>query len=346
MGLAAAVGIAEVAFSMTAILSSVAIVGAVVSVAGIITGNKTLSMIGMGLGLVGGVGALASAALGGSEAALFGTQVASSAAETTATAGTAGVSAFEGAGTVAPDTFGALAGTTGTDVATASATPALEAAGSPAITNTVGNAADTVASVAGNPAPLDAGYAAGQGLPDTSYSASTAPAAGTPTTNPVTGASNPSGAADTGAAGAGAGGAPGTPPTSGTPSPFDAAGGNLPNLDNALTPPAPTSMFDKLTTFVGKNPMVAFGAVQGVSSLLGGWTSTLTPAQVAQLNAQAASNQAAANFQTQQTNNLNQPKATASTAPVTGAPQSLVPFGSAPGFMNNQAQHLVTGRVA
>ena len=105
-------------------------------------------------------------------------------------------------------------------------------------------------------------------------------------------------------------------------------------------------MLDKLTSYAASHPMMAYGAVQSMSSLLSGFTSTLTPAQVAQLNAQAANNQAAANFQTQQTSNISQPKATASTAPVTGAPQALVPPGSAPGFLNNQAQNLVTGKVA
>ena len=68
------------------------------------------------------------------------------------------------------------------------------------------------------------------------------------------------------------------------------------------------------------------------------------------LNAQAAANQAAANFQTQQLSNMQAPKAVAASAPVTGTPQTLVPAQQQqPGFINQApttAAGGVTGKVA
>ena len=353
MGLAAAVGIAEVAFSVSAIMSSVAIVGAVVSVAGIITKNKTLSMIGMGLGLVGGIGALASSA------GVFGAEIATSAADTAAVAGSSSASAaFEGAGVVAPDAIGSLSGTGATaafdagDAAIAGASPAVSTA--TAGTGTALDAAGT--GTAAGQVPT----AAADVPSEMRYAFNTAPA---PDPLNPSAAINPSGGAPTGAINtSGAAGAPDaalpTPPV--TPNNLGAVDPTTgetitsavdPTTGKIATIPEGDSgtgsgLLGKLVTYVGKNPVVAFGALQAGSSLLSGWTSTLTPAQVAQLNAQAASNQAAANFQNQQTANLQQPKAVASTSPVTGVPQSLIPPGSSPGFINNQAQHLVTGKVA
>ena len=68
MGVVAAVTGAVI--SVTTVLESVAVVGAVVGAVGAVTGNKTLGMIGLGLGLVGGVGALATSALGAGSAAI------------------------------------------------------------------------------------------------------------------------------------------------------------------------------------------------------------------------------------------------------------------------------------
>jgi hypothetical protein len=70
--------------------------------------------------------------------------------------------------------------------------------------------------------------------------------------------------------------------------------------------------------------LVGMGLIQAGGQLLSGLTSTLTPAQVALANAQAASNQAAANLTTQQQQNLAQPRAVASLAPVTGTPNTII----------------------
>jgi hypothetical protein len=76
------------------------------------------------------------------------------------------------------------------------------------------------------------------------------------------------------------------------------------------------------------NGLVGYGLIQAGGSLLSGLTSTLTPAQVKALDAQAAANNAAAALQTQQTQNLAMPKAVASSVPVTGTPATLVPGAS------------------
>ena len=105
-------------------------------------------------------------------------------------------------------------------------------------------------------------------------------------------------------------------------------------------------MLKSLLAFVGKNPVVALGALQAGGSLLSGLTSTVTPAQVTALNAQAAANDAAAALQKQQTANLAMPKAVASSAPVTGTPATLVPPNATPGFINQAQRQQVTGAAA
>jgi hypothetical protein len=133
----------------------------------------------------------------------------------------------------------------------------------------------------------------------------------------------------------------------------DASG--LPGPDGAGAPAAATdntSLVGSLLDFAKKNPVVALGALQAGGSLLSGLTSTLTPAQVTALNAQGAANNAAAALTQQQTANLNMPKSVASSAPVTGAPQTLVPgaSSSAPaagqGLINQAKAPAVTGAPA
>ena len=111
-----------------------------------------------------------------------------------------------------------------------------------------------------------------------------------------------------------------------------------------------------LLDFANKNPVVTLGALQSAGSLLSGAFSTLTPAQVNALNGQAAANNAAASLTTQQVANLAAPKAVASSAPVTGTPQTLVPPPTSPaiggqaavpqGFINQAPRPAVTGAPA
>ena len=80
MGLVAGIGAAiGVVTTVAGALETVAAVGAVIGVVGAVTKNPVLSKVGLGLGVVGGIGALASSALGIGTTALFGVQAAASA---------------------------------------------------------------------------------------------------------------------------------------------------------------------------------------------------------------------------------------------------------------------------
>lgn len=88
-----AIGLAEVA-------ATVAVIGTVMSVAGMITHNKTLSTIGMVLGLAGGIGAAFAPATTAANALFAGTS--GIAGETTSIAATAADTAIANAGQMAP----------------------------------------------------------------------------------------------------------------------------------------------------------------------------------------------------------------------------------------------------
>lgn len=317
---------AAAAVTVVGTLEAVAAVGAVLSVVGVVTKNKTLSLVGAGLGLVGGIGALAAGALGAGAVA---GGAAGAAGDTAAAAGTGGLAdadlaagaagfgdAAAGgadvaigatdvgtAATTAPDVVGALAG--GADPAVGlGAAPAVSAAADPAETLTLAsqstNAADAV-------------------VPGTSGEATTSVAA------PSASVATPSGV-DSGAWGS----------TSTNP---DFQAGVTAGKD-AATPGA----FDGILKFADAHPAIAFGAVQAGGSLLTGAFSTLTPAQVADLTARAAANDAAAALTRQQTANLAMPRSVASSSPVTGTPAALVPSGQ-PGLINQPQPIKVTGAV-
>jgi hypothetical protein len=105
--------------------------------------------------------------------------------------------------------------------------------------------------------------------------------------------------------------------------------------------PADKGIFGSLLDFAKTNPAVAMGVIQAGGSFISGATSSLTPAQVTALNAQAAANNAAAALSTQQTANLAMPKAVASSTPITGSPAPLVLPGS--GLINQPPKTNVTG---
>lgn len=355
MGLMVAAGVAT-AVSVTTVLESVAVVGAVMSAVGAVTKNKTLSTIGLVLGVVGGVGALASSAIGGS-AALFGsadaigsdtaTGVVSAAGSDAASGGVAGGTwdaagaasdAASGAAGAAPDVVGGLA--SGLPEATAAATdPAGSLAGAinPA---TAVNPADALpGGTAASATPTDQWTLASE-----STNPADAVAPGTSGT-PAAGAGTTSPPALPGQAG---------PGTTAAPAASDISSGvDGGTWDDTPATSSSSNPLSGLLSFANKNPVVALGAMQAGGSFLTGLTSTLTPAQVSALNAQAAANNAAAALSTQQTANLAMPKSVASSAPVTGAPQALVP-GAAPsapttaqGFINQApAPSQVTGKTA
>jgi hypothetical protein len=383
MGLVAGIGAAiGVVTTVAGALETVAAVGAVIGVVGAVTKNPVLSKVGLGLGIVGGVGALASSALGIGTTALFGVQTATEAGTDAAGAAATGVEsgAFDAASGAAPDAIGSLSASDAgaalglPDATSASAAPAIADAAPPAIAEAA-NPATAAADIPGavptgtELAPEDAAAlqtstsnAASDGLINTGLAttsdsnAGAAGAAGVPTDTSVSPPTAYSPAAGTtpGAAGGEAGDAtlpvpPQPPGNLGATDPatgqiitsyVDPSSGKIVNM-----PDAAPGTFGKLVDYVGAHPVIALGALQGAGSLLSGWTSTLTPAQVSALNAQASANQAAANLANQQAANLNMPKAVASSTPVTGTPAPLVP--TRPSLLNGApAPQAVTGKVA
>lgn len=339
--------------TLTTALEVTAAVGATISAIGVVTGNKTLSMIGAGLGLVGGIGAIASGAglfgAAGSES-LFGSSgsaadAASAGADTIDTLSNqvtdAGMSATAGTSQGASDALSGWQTTTEFSGLPGDAGPA------------IGSAATTGAA-AGVPAPGT--------LPETAaYAVSTDPASGAgsiaapaaPVGEAATSAPLPSLLPDGGTSSAmppsvftpGAGGTgvaiPGTAPTITIPdnsvalpgqgminSTAPATTGTASTAASANTP----GFFGNLLKFAKDNQMLTYGALQAGGNLISGMTSSLTPAQVSALNAQAATNQATANLTQQQTANLAQPRAVASR----GGLQPSGPIVTQSGLINRQ----------
>jgi hypothetical protein len=331
VAIAADVGIATGAIAATAFTVTAA-VGATIGAIGAVTHNKALTYVGAGLGLVGGIGSLASAAgvLGDSALTqpLWGG--AQTAADTTAAAAPTAEAAA--AGSTSGDVIQSLAGSSSlTDQAAA----ASEAAMGP--TGTTATDVAAAASQAATP-PADAAFSlegvdlnkpvnvgAGDQTPAPVYTAApgetNAPATEQSTFGPANNAFGTPGQSGTGAFG-------GQPliPTNTT----DQAGGVSSSLSGILG-------------FVKDNPLLAYGALQAGGQFLSGMTSTLTPAQVNSLNAQAAANQAAANLTAQQTANLAQPKPIATLSPVTGNPGQPIIAQPTAGMINSAPRVNVTG---
>ena len=281
--------------TLTGALEVVGAVGATVSAIGAVTHDKTLSTVGMVLGGIGGIGALASSAgLFGADAAagtpLFG-DASSSISDiepVTVTPQAASIGMDNGLGTAGAAPVNAVQEGQLPDVVN-SLNPSNPASGA------AESSASDIQPVSVTPPAASIGSDSGNLLPT---------GAGNPTgLNPASSAANatpPSGTAISG-------GAPGAP----------AAAPTVPGTAAPAAPSAPSAAdrggaLGGLLSFANKNPAVTMGLIQGAGSFLAGATSTLTPAQVAALNAQAAQNNAAAKLsQTQQTN-ISQPIPTAS----------------------------------
>lgn len=298
---AASIGAAVAAISLTTAFEIATVVGVGLSVVGMVTKNKTLMMVGGVIGAIGGIGSLAtSAGLFGAEAAsgasLFG---AAPAASTASTAETATTSAFGGIASDASNaaTYGSTAGAFGgtADVASAGTIPFV-ADGLPAGQDSFISASMTADKVADPVAALDAG---GKTVAETASPITTVDAA--PSVTPVTGA-NPTG-------------------TGGV----DSVGAETGTWDSAAKVADNRSIFGKVFDYAEKHPTATMGVVQAGSKLLEGMTSTITPAQVDAYNAQAAANNAQASMSNLQRTNLAAPKAVASSSPITGTPQQLIP---------------------
>lgn len=297
-----------------------AAVGATIAAVGVIARDKTLTMVGGAIGIVGAVGGLAAGAgLLGSEAAsgssIFG---ASPAASTADTASAAGTSADTGA-TFADSLTPATTGTTG---------GAIDA-------GTFGTAAENAAAAADQASQGTIPFVA-DGLPQGQDSFTTAAVIGEKAPDPAanllpTGLEKPS-VANLNAGASDLIAPPPAPPNSlGTTDPLtgatttsavDPATGKIVEL-----PEGAKSIFGQVMDAASKNDRLASGVVTVGGKLLEGAFSSVTPAQVQALQAQATANDAAAALTKQQTQNLAMPKSVASSTPVTGTPGALLPQG-------------------
>lgn len=325
--------VAAVGLTVVTALEITAAVGATLSAVGAVTGNKGLSTAGMVIGAVGAIGGLAAGAglLGeaaASDAPLFGaTPTAATADEASAgtvdfVAGDAAPSGLIDAPPAPPGGVGAVDPASG-NVITEATSGAAAAPQTDTITlaSTSENIADPAAALAKAP---------------TGAADATAPTGGTPLMGPSTDTPTPPMPPSTVPG-------PGTPPTA-AQTPGGWTFGVNDQAGTATIDTNTSSMFGGLMDFAKKNPVVALGALQAGGSLLSGMTSTLTPAQVSALSAQASANDAAASLTRQQTANLAAPKAVASSTPITGTPAPLVPQQI--GMINQPRQPQVTGAPA
>lgn len=366
-----AAGSALLGGTLTA-LGAVAAVGATVAAVGSVTKDKALTIAGTVLGGIGAVGSLASAAgvLGDSASApLFGTETAAStadggAAADAASAGT--IDTFSGQAGVTSEDLPPLGAT---DAAGGIPTPPIPPdavpppSGDAGLASATQNAADPAAGLINSAPPAGAEMApqdaaalqaqqalvpAGTNATDTAIGENpvSAPTGAGGSPNPVP--ALPPGGLATNAPGQAA--LPGTPVTgtSGSTSVPGAWGSpnTSPDFQAGMaagtsataatpTPSAFANVLSGISDFTKNNQLLSYGILQSAGSLLSGATSTLTPAQVAALNAQANANNAAASLTQQQTANLAMPKAVAQSVPVTGAPAQLVPTPpTAAGFIN------------
>jgi hypothetical protein len=339
-----AIGIAAVA-SFTAVsaaiagtvtaLEVVAAVGATIGAVGAVTKDKALTLAGTVIGAVGAIGSLAAGAglLGDSASApLFGTPVAPAAADQAAAGA---VDTMSGAGgTATGDTSGLINADTTPGTPLPPQPPGNVGAVGPdgnVITAPAAGASDQLspslfATTAEKVSPSASGLDTSQ-LNDASLRAAQQGTAPLPTGDPTAVTATPLPPPAPGPTGPGTSAAPAPAPLASSPGMASSGVGSATPFDTSSS--GFGGVISKIVDYAGDHPVVALGALQAGSSLLSGAFSTLTPAQVGAYNAQAAANDAAAALTKQQTQNLQMPKAVASSAPVTGSAQ-LVPIAAQP----------------
>lgn len=328
------------AISTVTAFEVVAAVGATLAAVGTITRDKTLTMVGGAIGIVGGIGGLAaSAGVLGSAAAsgapLFGpapTAAAGSAADTGATFADSLTPATTGTtgGAIDAGTWDTTAGMTAADAASSNTIPFV-ANGLPegqTDLTTLSSVADKATDPAAALTTTDSATTSVDPAKDLAAM-----------TDPSKGLINQGGA-----------GTDLIPPPPAPPSNLGAVDPATGQTINAavdpvsgkiVTIPDKTSTFGSILKFAADNKTLVAGAMTVGGNLLSGLTSTVTPAQVNALNAQAAANNAAADLANQQRTNLAMPKAVATSAPVTGTPGPIISPGGqpgGPGIINNQPQ--------
>lgn len=319
-----------------------AAVGATLAAVGSITRDKTLTMVGGAIGAIGAIGSLASAAgiFGSAPAStLFGPSTAASTADTSASAGStfaegltptatgeasAGVESgtFDAAGAASAD---AASSGTITDISAQMQQPP-PAGGYTSLSDVSQNATNPV--TATDPG-ANLGTVSAPGS-DTTTGLLNGTTSATQTPGTVIADAAPPGTASTQASAL----TNSTSPASASGA-ADSVTGNVDagTWDTAPGAAPSTGIFNSILKFAQDNKVVTAGILQAGGSLLSGLTSTVTPAQVGALNAQAAANNAAAALAQQQAANLAMPKSVASSTPVTGTPGTLVPPSS--GLINS-----------
>lgn len=345
------------AITATTAFEIVAAVGATIGAIGAVTRDKTLSMVGLGIGAIGGIGGLASSAglFGAADAPLFGVAPSEAASQTT--------SAFGGAASDASNaaTYGSTAASIGADTA-APAMTAAEAASSGTIDYLAGttsaampdaaaSAFQTSSEAAADPALALNGSSGtqtndfGSGFIN-SMSANPGDQLDFATTSKSATAGNDLGQSELDSLMTGSkvdplqGGQPPAPPAGGDVNPVTGTVNNMgidPKTGQLVAMPEEKGFFGGLLDFAKKNPVMAMGILQTGGQFLKGLTDPTTgipTAQIAAYNAQAAANQAAADMTNQQRANLAMPKAVATTSPVTGAPQPIIPQMAGQGIIN------------
>jgi hypothetical protein len=327
-------------------------VGATIGAVGAITKNKTLQMIGLGLGVVGGVGGIASSAGVFGDAGIF---APGGTAATGATGATDAASAA-GAATGATDAAGAVGDTAAQ--AEALANPASSyGALSPGSLPTDFAAPDFpggAVPAAANTASLDmAPNAADAKDVVTATTDSTTTAADTTKAPPLPGQPKPDAvqAADAGDPIPPI--PPDTPPPQQTPQPWQTGNGKwIAGVnDQAGTYNTGSSttwlgkQFDGITSWAKDNPVLSSGLISGGFGLLKGLGGT-TDAQNAYYNANAQANLSQAKLRDQQFANIAAPKAVAYSPPVGSVPALGTQLPGTAGLINRAPTSAVTGATA
>jgi hypothetical protein len=311
-GAAAIGGVIAGTATLATTLAAVATVGAVVGAVGAVTHDKTLSTIGMALGAVGGVGALAA------NAGLFG-----EAATTSSLFGTASE------GVQAADIAGEVPALSSSDLTNLAAFPNM-----PGVTD--GGA--SALSLGGTGAFDASGVLPTSGLQDATSAASgdangliNSAGPNNSIKNLVSDDVDP--ATNTLVKGGGGGSAANADQNvvaadAGLPSKGSYVGETATTSDGTPVSWNGSAWAKQPGFFSGlmKSPMAQYGAIQAAGSLVGGMFDPLKPAQVDALNAQSAANRATAAQTSAQNANMAAPLPVASRAgnAVTGAPTGLI----------------------
>jgi hypothetical protein len=304
-------------------LSAITAIGATVGAIGAVTHNKTLSLVGMGLGVVGAIGTLASGA------GVF-DNVSDLFKSSSSAAGPGGASIFDTSGVYDAASGGAGAAGATSDLADTGSLWTGTTADLPGAINATSTLApaegDAAAMIAAQPGGAPLAQSLATGAPD---------AAGAGATGSAT-----AGAADAAA------GAAAPPSFFSTPGLYDAAAGGPIGASGMAAPSA-----GGLMAWANKNPLLTYGLIQAGGSFISGLSNPMTPAQIDALNAQADVNRATAALIQRQTANQGAPlpraTVTGRAEPTTAGLINNKPVGSAliTGTPNTGAP-LATGTTA